>query len=390
MSGATSFHPPRRLLLGPGPSPIDDRVMQALAAPVVGHLDPAFVQCMGEVREMLRFVFETANPTTLALSATGSGGMEAALVNLMEPGDTVAIGLNGYFGERLSEMARRLGGNVVGIEAEWGQPVALGQVADTLEQTGARIVCLVHAETSTGVLQPLEGLQELMEAHDSYLVVDAVTSLGGHSVGVDSNGIDVCYSGTQKALSAPPGLAPITFSERAMERIRSRSAKASSWYLDILLVDQYWGERVYHHTAPVSLFYALREALRLIQEEGLEARWQRHSLTHRALVAGVEAMGLEMLVEPELRLWTLNAVKIPEGVDDASVRSRLLQDFSIEIGAGLGPLRDKVWRIGLMGSGSTRNNVLLLLSALEDVLTQEGFRPEGSGVSAALAVFSAT
>jgi alanine-glyoxylate transaminase/serine-glyoxylate transaminase/serine-pyruvate transaminase len=362
--------------------------MQALAAPVVGHLDPVFIQCMGEVRELLRFVFETANPMTLALSATGSGGMEAALANLLEPGDTVAIGLNGYFGQRLEEMARRLGADVVGIEAEWGRPVALEQVARVLETTEARLVCLVHAETSTGVLQPLEGLGELMELHDACLVVDAVTSLGGHSVGADRHGIDVCYSGTQKALSAPPGLAPITFSERAMERIRSRKTKPTSWYLDILLVDHYWGERVYHHTAPVSLFYALREALRIIQEEGLEARWRRHELSHRALVAGLEAMGIEMLVEPADRLWTLNAVLVPEGVEEASVRSRLLKDFSIEIGAGLGPLRGKIWRIGLMGGGSTRNNILILLSALEDALVREGFRPKGSGVSAALAVYS--
>lgn len=389
MSGAEEFHPARRLLMGPGPSPIDDRVMQALAAPVVGHLDPTFVQCMQDVRDLLRFVFETANPMTLALSATGSGGMEAALSNLMEPGDTVAIGLNGYFGERLKEMAQRLGGRVVAIEGEWGQPIAQEEVARTLKATGAKLVCLVHAETSTGVLQPLDGLKELVSGQGAYLVVDAVTSLGGHSVGVDRYGLDVCYSGTQKALSAPPGLAPITFSERAMERIRSRSKKPPSWYLDIQLIDQYWGERVYHHTAPVSLFYALREALRLIHEEGLEARWRRHERAHQALVAGLEAMGLEMLVAPASRLWTLNTVRVPEGVEEAKVRSRLLNDFSIEIGAGLGPFRGKIWRIGLMGGGATRNNVLLLLSALEDVLTQEGFRPKSSGVSAALAAISA-
>lgn len=383
------FHPPRRILLGPGPSPIDERVMRALSAPVIGHLDPIFVECMREVQELLRLVFETSNSMTLPLSATGSGGMEAALVNLLEPGDAVAVGLNGYFGERLSEMARRLGGRVVGIEADWGQPVALDEVARTLDESGARIVCLVHAETSTGVLQPLEGLQELAADYEAYLVVDAVTSLGGHPVGVDRHGVDVCYSGTQKALSAPPGLAPITFSERAMEWIRARATKASSWYLDILLLDQYWAERVYHHTAPVSLVYALREALRLIKEEGLEARWQRHELNHGALVAGLEAMGLEMFVAPSHRLWTLNTVKIPAGVDDAAVRSRLLNEFSIEIGGGLGALRGKIWRIGLMGSGSTRNHVLLVLGALEDALVREGFHPEGSGVSAAAAFYSA-
>jgi alanine-glyoxylate transaminase/serine-glyoxylate transaminase/serine-pyruvate transaminase len=344
---------------------------------------------MEEVQTLLRFAFETANPMTLPISATGSGGMEAALVNLIEPGDTVAVGLNGYFGGRLAEMARRLGGEVVGVEADWGLPIALDQVAQALETSGARIVCLVHAETSTGVLQPLEGLQEVVAAHGAYLVVDAVTSLGGHSVGVDRHGLDVCYSGTQKALSAPPGLAPITFSERAMERIRSRATKASSWYLDILLVDQYWGERAYHHTAPVSLVYALREALCLIEEEGLEARWARHELNHRALVAGLEAMGMEMLVDPALRLWTLNTVRIPDGVDDAAVRGRLLNDFSIEIGGGLGPLRGEIWRIGLMGSGSTQAHVLMLLGALEQALVQEDFSPTGSGVSAAASVYSA-
>ena len=383
------FHPPQRVLMGPGPSPIDDRVMRALAAPVIGHLDPRFLECMEEVQTLLRFVFETANPMTLPISATGSGGMEAALVNLIEPGDTVAVGLNGYFGDRLAEMAGRLGGEVVGVEADWGLPIAPDQVAQALETSGARIFCLVHAETSTGVLQPLEGLQEVVAAHGAYLVVDAVTSLGGHSVGVDRHGLDVCYAGTQKALSAPPGLAPITFSERAIERIRSRATKATSWYLDILLVDQYWGERAYHHTAPVSLVYALREALCLIEEEGLETRWARHELNHRALVAGLEAMGLEMLVDPAHRLWTLNTVRIPEGVDDAAVRGRLLNDFSIEIGGGLGPLRGGIWRIGLMGSGSTQAHVLMLLGALEQALVQEDFSPTGSGVSAAASVYSA-
>ncbi len=383
------FHPPQRVLMGPGPSPIDDRVMRALAAPVIGHLDPRFLECMEEVQTLLRFVFETANPMTLPISATGSGGMEAALVNLIEPGDTVAVGLNGYFGGRLAEMAGRLGGEVVGVEADWGRPIAPDQVAQALETSGARIFCLVHAETSTGVLQPLEGLQEVVAAHGAYLVVDAVTSLGGHSVGVDRHGLDVCYAGTQKALSAPPGLAPITFSERAMERIRSRATKATSWYLDILLVDQYWGERAYHHTAPVSLVYALREALCLIEEEGLETRWARHELNHRALVAGLEAMGLEMLVDPAHRLWTLNTVRIPDGVDDAAVRGRLLNDFSIEIGGGLGPLRGGIWRIGLMGSGSTQAHVLMLLGALEQALVQEDFSPTGSGVSAAASVYSA-
>lgn len=383
------FHPPRRILLGPGPSNVDDRVLRAMSAPVVGHFDPLFLRCMDEVQDLLRFVFETHNRVTIPISGTGSAGMEAAFVNLIEPGDEVLVGINGYFGERMYEMVERLGGRAIRIEVPWGEAIPEGRIAEMLTRhPKARLLALVHAETSTGVLQPLEGLRELLDDRDVLLIVDTVTSLGGHPVGVDRNGIDVCYSGTQKALSCPPGLAPITFSEKALAKVKARSLKVQSWYLDITLIDQYWGtDRVYHHTAPISMVYALREALRIIKEEGLEARWARHRLNHRALVAGVEAMGLELFVPPEHRLWTLTTVKVPEGIDDARVRRKLLETFDIEIGGGLGPLRGRIWRIGLMGSGSTANHVLLLLGALERVLAAEGFKV-GSGVSAANAIYA--
>lgn len=384
----SEFHPPRRILLGPGPSNVDDRVLRAMSAPLVGHLDPLFLRVMDEVQDLLRHVFETQHRVTIPISGTGSAGMEAAFANLIEPGEEVLVGCNGYFGERMYEMVGRVGGKVIRIEAPWGEAIPKGRIAEALkDHPKARLLALVHAETSTGVLQPLEGLRELLADRDGILIVDTVTSLGGHPVGVDRHGIDVCYSGTQKALSCPPGLAPITFSERALAKVKARPSKVQSWYLDITLIDQYWGkDRVYHHTAPVSMVYALREALRIINEEGLEARWARHQLNHRALVAGLEAMGLELFVPPEHRLWTLNTVKIPEGVDDARVRRKLLETFDIEIGGGLGPLKGRIWRIGLMGSGSTANHVLLLLGALEQVLASEGFKG-GSGVSAANAVY---
>jgi alanine-glyoxylate transaminase/serine-glyoxylate transaminase/serine-pyruvate transaminase len=271
------------------------------------------------------------------------------------------------------DIVERAGGRPTAVRAEWGRPVDAGKIEDALRNSHPRALAIVHAETSTGVLQRLDGLAELAHDRGALLIVDAVTSLGGHPVGVDRNRIDVCYSGTQKCLGAPPGLAPITFSERARERIRSRRSKVQSWYLDVTMVEKYWGsERTYHHTAPISMNYALREALRIVYEEGLEARWRRHETNHRALVAGVEAMGLEMNVAPEDRLWSLNAIRVPDGVDDARVRARLLEDASIEIGGGLGPLKGKIWRIGLMGSGSTRENVLLVLDALRRALNGEG------------------
>jgi len=380
------FQPPKRLLLGPGPSPVDDRVLAAMAAPVLGHLDPLFLQCMDDVQALLRYVFETENRVTIPISATGSAGMEAALVNVIEPGDAVVVCINGVFGGRMRDIIERAGGKPVVVEAKWGEAFDPAPIEAALNSCQPRALALVHAETSTGVLQDLTGLSEMAHRRDALLIVDAVTSLGGHPVGVDRNGIDICYSGTQKCIGAPPGLSPITFNERALDRIRSRRTKVQSWYLDITLVEHYWGDdRTYHHTAPISMNYALREALRLIHEEGLAARWRRHELNHRALVAGVEAMGLQMAVAPANRLWSLNAVSVPEGVDDARVRARLLKE-DIEIGGGLGPLKGQIFRIGLMGSGSTRENVVLVLDALQRALKAEGFKCS-SGVEAAQAIY---
>ena len=377
------FQPPKRILLGPGPSPVDDRILSAMAAPVLGHLDPLFLQCMDDVQALLRYVFETENRVTIPISATGSAGMEAALVNVIEPGDEVVVCINGVFGERMRDIVERAGARPIVVEAKWGEAIDKEKIESALKSSAQpRALSIVHAETSTGVLQDLSGLAEMAHEHGALLIVDAVTSLGGHPVGIDRNGIDICYSGTQKCLGAPPGLSPITFNERALDRIRSRKSKVQSWYLDITMVERYWGDdRTYHRTAPISMNYALREALRLIYEEGLEARWRRHELNHRALVAGVEAMGLSMAVAPDKRLWSLNAVSVPEGVDDARVRTRLL-DENIEIGGGLGPLKGKIWRIGLMGSGSTRENVLLVLDALHRALNAEGYECP-SGVAAA-------
>jgi len=377
------FEPPRRVLLGPGPSPVEDRVLEAMAAPVLGHLDPLFLQCMDDIQSMLRYVFETNNRVTIPISATGSAGMEAALVNVIEPGDEVVVCIHGVFGERMADIVGRAGGKAIIVRAEWGHAVNPKDIEAALDSCKAKALAIVHAETSTGVLQDLTGLADLARSRGALLIVDAVTSLGGHPVGVDRNGIDVCYSGTQKCLGAPPGLSPITFSERAIETIRARKTKVQSWYLDVTMVEKYWGaDRTYHHTAPISMNYALREALRIVCDEGLEARWRRHELNHRALVAGIEAMGLKMNVAAENRLWSLNAVRVPEGVDDARIRTRLLNDSNIEIGGGLGPLKGKIWRIGLMGSGSSRENVMMVLEALHRALEAEGHACQ-SGVKAA-------
>ena len=381
-----TFHPPKRLLLGPGPSPVEDRVLEAMSAPVLGHLDPLFLRCMDDIQDMLRYVFETSNKVTVPISATGSAGMEAALVNIIEPGDEIIVCIHGVFGERMLDIIERAGGKPVIVRAEWGQAIERKNIEAAFDSSKPRALAIVHAETSTGVLQDLSGLADLAHTRNALFIVDAVTSLGGHPVSVDRNGIDVCYSGTQKCLGAPPGLAPITFSERALERIRGRKSKVQSWYLDMTMVEKYWGsDRTYHHTAPISMNYALREALRIVCDESLEARWQRHESNHHALVAGIEAMGLQMNVAKPHRLWSLNAVRVPEGVDDARVRARLLNDSNIEIGGGLGPLKGKIWRIGLMGSGSSRENVLLVLDALRKALSAEGFSC-ASGIEAAEAV----
>jgi alanine-glyoxylate transaminase/serine-glyoxylate transaminase/serine-pyruvate transaminase len=382
-----TFQPPRRVLLGPGPSPVDDRVLSAMAAPVLGHLDPLFLGCMDDVQALLRQVFETENRVTFPISGTGSAGMEAALVNTIEPGDEVVVCVNGVFGTRMRDIVQRAGGKPISVEAKWGDAIDINAIEEALKSGKPRALALVHAETSTGVLQDLSGLAAMVHERNALLIVDAVTSLGGHPVGVDRHGIDICYAGTQKCIGAPPGLAPITFSERALHRMRTRSAKVQSWYLDISMVERYWGDdRTYHHTAPISMNYALREALLLIHEEGLECRWKRHQANHQALVSGVEAMGLKMAVPQTHRLWSLNAISVPKGVNDSCVRRRLLEE-DIEIGGGLGALQGQIWRVGLMGSGSTRENVILFLDALHRALNLEGYGCP-SGIEAAQASYA--
>jgi alanine-glyoxylate transaminase / serine-glyoxylate transaminase / serine-pyruvate transaminase len=380
------FHPTKRILLGPGPSDVDPRVLAAMSEPLVGHLDPQFLKVMDDIQISLRSLFQTRNRLSIPVSGTGSAGMEAAFANLIEPGDTVAVCVNGVFGERMADLVTRCGGTPLRIDVEWGKSFDLDAIRGALKPKPPKLLAVVHAETSTGVLTPLSMLKEVLrDFPDTLFLVDCVTSLGGHPVDIDDHGVDFAYSGTQKCLSCPPGLAPITVSERAVNVLRKRKSKVQSWYLDLSMVEKYWGEdRTYHHTAPISMNYALREALRLIEEEGLEKRWARHRQNHHALVAGVEAMGLQMLVRPENRLWSLNTIEIPAGIPDAKVRSSLLQDFGIEIGGGLGPLRGRIWRVGLMGYSSHRNNVLLFLNALEQILIKEGFKLNpGAAVEAA-------
>jgi alanine-glyoxylate transaminase/serine-glyoxylate transaminase/serine-pyruvate transaminase len=383
---------PRRILLGPGPSNVDDRVYEAMSRPLMGHLDPEFLVLMDECQELLRHVFGTRNRMTIPISGTGSAGMEAAAVNVIEPGDRVVVAVAGVFGVRLAEQARRNGAEVVTVETEWGTPIDAGAVAEALRDGPTKAVAVVHAETSTGVLQPLEGIIEAAHDNGALVIVDAVTSIGGHPVDVDAREIDLCYAGTQKCLSCPPGLAPFTMNDRALEVITSRQVPVRSWYLDMSLLANYWGsDRVYHHTAPVSMIYALHEALSIIVEEGMQARAERHHRNHLAFVAGVEAMGMKMQVDdPAQRLWSLNAVVVPDGVDEAAVRGALLNGHGIEIGGGLGPLAGKIWRVGLMGASSTSNNVLLLLAALEGALKMQGHTvPMGAGVAAAVEFFVA-
>lgn len=378
---------PPRILLGPGPSPVPDRVLRAMSRPLVGHLDPEFLVLMDEIQEMLRAVFQTSNRMTFAIPGTGSAGMEAAMVNLVEPGDRVVVGVAGVFGQRLAEQARRNGAAVVTVETEWGTVLPEDAVIDAVQAAPTKVVAIVHAETSTGVLQPIQRVLEAARESGTLSVVDAVTSLGGHPLNVEQAGIDVCYSGTQKCLSCPPGLAPVTFSEAALAAIAARATPVRSWYLDVGLLRNYWSQqRAYHHTAPISMSFALHEALRVVLEEGLAARAARHERHHRALVAGLNAMGLSMQVaDPAERLWSLNAVKVPAGVDEAEVRRRLLRDHGIEIGGGLGPLAGRIWRIGLMGTGSTRNNVILVLAALAGALHAQGAGTDaGAGVAAAI------
>ncbi|MCS6843993.1 MAG: alanine--glyoxylate aminotransferase family protein [Caldilineales bacterium] len=369
MSPYADLNVPTRTLLGPGPSGVHPRVLHALAYPPIGHLDPQFIALMNEVQDLLRYVFETENPLTIPVSGTGSAGMEAALCNFIEPGDSVLVGVNGYFGERICEMAGRYGAEVRRLERPWGEVFTLDEIEDALRAKPAKLVALVHAETSTGALQPLDGVADLVHRYGGLLLVDCVTSLGGVPVQVDARKIDIAYSGTQKCLSCPPGLAPLTVGPRALEALRSRRSKVANWYLDLTLVGNYWGgSRTYHHTAPINMNYALREALRLVQEEGLEARYARHRRHAELLWAGLEEMDLALHVAPEHRLPTLTTVRVPAGVDEAAVRKALLDRYNIEIGGGLGALKGQVWRIGLMGHSSSLQNVTLLLAALRELL----------------------
>ena len=370
MPAAPKANPPIRTLLGPGPSPVDARVLEALSLPVVGHLDPKFLEIMDQSMAMLREVFQTKNRLALPMSGTGSAGMETCFVNLVEPGDGVLIGVNGVFGTRMVDVAQRCGAQVDTVEAAWGAALDAQQFKAALAKKKYKLAAIVHAETSTGVLQPLDDIAQLVRESGALLLVDAVTSLGGAPVRVDELGIDACYSGTQKCLGCPPGLSPVTFSERAVEVVRRRKTKVQSWYLDLSMIEKYWGsERVYHHTAPISMNYALHEALRIVLEEGLEKAWQRHRQTHETFVREMHKLEIEPAIdEPAIRAPMINTIKIPEGVDDAKVRQRLYEEFNIEIGAGLGPLKGKIWRVGLMGHGARAENVDVLAKALKQLI----------------------
>ncbi len=378
-----------RILMGPGPSNVHPRVLKAMGMPVIGHLDREFLEIMNRTKDLLAKIFETSNEFTIPISGTGSAGMETSLVNFIEPGDRVLVCINGLFGQRMADIVERCGGDLEVVEAEWGRIIEPDQVEQALAKRPAKIVSIVHAETSTGVLQPIKPIADIAHKHGAILVVDAVTSLAGAPVQVDESGMDVCHSGTQKCLSCPPGLSPITIGPRAAEILDARKTKVLSWYLDLTMLHSYWGkERFYHHTAPVNMIYALYESLRIIHEEGLKARFARHELHSNALKAGLEAMGLSLFAQEGYRAPMLTTVRIPEGVDDARVRKSLMDSYRLEIGGGLGPIKGKIWRIGLMGHSCTRENVMLFLAALEDALLAEGyaFQP-GAGTAAAREVY---
>lgn len=364
-----SFHPTARTLMGPGPSDVHPRVLEALSRPTVGHLDPRFVEMMEEVKSLLQYAFQTRNALTFPVSGPGSAGMETCFVNLVEPSDKVVVCQNGVFGSRMLENVERCGGRPVVVQDDWGKPVDPNKVEDALrDNPDARIVAFVHAETSTGVRSDAATLADIARRFDCLTIVDTVTSLGGSEVRVDDWGVDAVYSGTQKCLSCVPGLSPVSFGERAVAKIKARKTKVQSWFLDLNLVMGYWGsgaKRTYHHTAPVNSLYALHEALVMLREEGLERAWARHAQNHRLLRDGLEAMGIRFVVDPAHRLPQLNAVWVPEGIDDAATRARLLEEYNIEIGAGLGQFAGKVWRIGLMGYASNAKNVLTCLAALQ-------------------------
>jgi len=390
----TSFHPPVRTLMGPGPSDVSPRVLEAMARPTIGHLDPEFIRLMDEIKGLLQMAFKTSNALTMPVSAPGSAGMEACFVNLVELGDKVIVCQNGVFGGRMKENVERFGGVAVMVEDDWGKPVDPAKVSAAFEANpDAKILAFVHAETSTGVMSDAKTLCQIAQDNNALTIVDTVTSLAGSELDVDGWGIDAVYSGTQKCLSCPPGISPVSFSEKALDVVSKRESKTPSWFLDKKLVMGYWGEgakRAYHHTAPVNSLYAFHEALVMLEEEGLENAWARHQHHHDALRAGLEAMGINFLVEEQYRLPQLNSVLVPEGVDEAAVRSRLLQDYNLEIGAGLGSLAGKVWRIGLMGAACNKTNVLRCLSALENTLAQmEAPITTGKAIAAAQAVYAA-
>jgi len=386
-----SFNPPVRTLMGPGPSDVHPRVLAAMSRPTIGHLDPAFVAMMDELKVLLQEVFRTGNPLTLPVSGPGSVGMETCFVNLVEPGDKVIVCRNGVFGGRMKENVERCGGQAVMVEDAWGEPVDPEKLEAALKANpDARLVAFVQAETSTGVESDARALADLAHRHDCMVIVDTVTALGGSPVLVDEWGLDAVYAGTQKCLSCTPGLAPVTFGERAVEAIRRRKTPVQSWFMDLNLVMGYWGggKRAYHHTAPVNALYALHEALLMVREEGVANAWARHRRNHEALRAGLEAMGIGMLVRPEARLPQLNAVLVPDGVDEAAARARLLERFNLELGAGLGELAGKVWRIGLMGYASRPENVYACLTALESVLGEMGAHiTRGAAVAATDAAY---
>jgi alanine-glyoxylate transaminase/serine-glyoxylate transaminase/serine-pyruvate transaminase len=391
MSLPGQLNPPTRVLLGPGPSDVHPRVLTAMATPLLGHLDPAFLTLMNETQEMLRQAFRTQNALTFPVSATGMAGMETCMVNLLEPGEKIVVCVKGFFGQRMTEVAGRTGAQVIPLTVPWGSVFDLDQIRTALKTHRPKVLSIVQAETSTGAWQPIEQLGKLCHEFDTLLLIDAVTALGCVPVELDKWEVDAVYSCTQKGLGCPPGLAPVSFSPRAIEAIGRRKTKVHSWYLDVALVQRYWGDdRFYHHTAPITMIYALREGLRVLHEEGLEPRWQRHLQHHRAIKAGLGALGLTYSAAEGHQLPQLNAVKVPPGVDDLTVRKQLLDEFGIEIGGGLGDFKGKVWRIGLMGYGCRENNVLLLLGALEKCLAAQKHKAApGAGVAAAEAYYQA-
>lgn len=370
MSHYPEFHPSSRILMGPGPSDVHPRVLKAMSTPLIGHLDPEFLRIMDDIKSMAKETFRTSNDLTFVVSAPGSAGMETVLVNLLEPGDEAVICIHGVFGGRMKEIAERCGAKVTTVESAWGTPIDPQKLESALKNSRPKLVAIVHAETSTGVLQPLDEISRMTHEAGALFVVDAVTSYCGIDLNIDAWGIDAVYSGTQKCLSAPPGLSPVSLSQRAVAVLEQRKSKVQSWFLDLTMVKNYWAgaQRAYHHTAPVSALYALREAYRIVLEEGLENRFARHRKNHLLLKDSLEDLGFEFLVEEPYRLPMLNAVKIPPGVDDATVRSRLLHEYNIEIGGGLGAFAGKVWRIGLMGESSDANHVHMLVAALREIL----------------------